>query len=92
MAETTDAHGLGEPILQTVLAEELAVYEANKLDWLKEHEGEFVLIKGKEVVGFFEDRDEALTAGYARFGLVNLMVKMVEETERIYNLPNGLFF
>jgi hypothetical protein len=74
------------------LTEELAVYEANKLDWLKEHEGEYVLIKGKEVVGFFEDEEEALTAGYARFGLVNLMVKMVEETERIYNVPNGLFF
>ena len=38
----------GEP-----LAEESRTYEANLERWAEEHAGEFVLIRGTEVVGFF---------------------------------------
>src|SRR4051794_40631688 len=72
----------------TSLAEEWAIYQANLPGWLEEHEGEHVLIKGSEVVGFFEDREEALMTGYARFGLVPLLVKQVTAFERIYNISN----
>ena len=72
------------------LSREQAVYEANLPRWLQEHEGAHVLIKGDEVVGFYETRDEALAAGYARFGVVPLFVKQITASEPIHHLPNVL--
>ena len=72
------------------LDREQAVYDANLPRWLQEHESEHVLIKGAEVVGFFATRDEALAAGYTRFGVVPLLVKEVVESEPVYHIPNVL--
>jgi hypothetical protein len=74
----------------TTLGREQAVYDANLPGWLSEHEGEHVLIKGDEVAGFFESRDDALTAGYARFGVVPLFIKEVAASEPVYRIPNAL--
>ena len=41
------------------LAEEIATCDAGLAEW-KEHEDRFVLIKGSEVNGFFDDYEEAL--------------------------------
>jgi hypothetical protein len=65
------------------LSQEQAVYEANMHRWLHEHEREYVLVKGVEVIGIFATRDEALDAGYARFGVVPLFVKEVMASEPI---------
>ena len=46
------------------LRQEQAVFDANLSAWLEDHEGKHVLIKGKTVDGFYDSRDEALTAGY----------------------------
>ena len=72
------------------LNREQAVYEANLSAWLSDHEGEFVVIKGEEVDGFYESRDEALTAGYSRFGIGPLFVKQVSPSEPIHHIPNAL--
>jgi hypothetical protein len=74
----------------TSLGREQAVYDANLPQWLREHDGAHVLIKGREVVGFYRSFDEALDAGYARFGVVSLFVKKVAASEPIYNIPNAL--
>jgi hypothetical protein len=66
------------------------VYEANLPRWLQEHGAAHVLIKGDEVVGFYETRDEALAAGYARFGVVPLFVKQIAASELIHHIPNVL--
>jgi hypothetical protein len=70
------------------LAKEWACYQAHLSDWLSDHEDEFVLIQGDEVYGFFETRDDALSAGYARFGVVPLFVKQVRPDEPTHNIPN----
>jgi len=57
---------------------------------LQEHDGAHVLIKGREVVGFYRTFEEALDAGYARFGVVPLFVKKVAASEPVYNIPNAL--
>ena len=62
----------GEP-----LAEESRTYEANVEQWAEEHAGEFVLIRGTEVVGFFETNEQALSEGYSRFGVAPFFVKQV---------------
>jgi hypothetical protein len=48
------------------------------------------LIKGKEVVGFYDTRHEAFAAGYARFGVVPLLVKEVLDSEPVRTIPNTL--
>ena len=63
----------GEP-----LAEESRTYEANvERRWAEEHAGEFVLIRGTEVVGFFGTNEKALTEGYKRFGIAPFFVRQV---------------
>jgi len=74
----------------TTLGREQGVYDANLPRWLQEHDGAHVLIKGREVVGFYRTFEEALDAGYARFGVVPLFVKKVAASEPVYNIPNAL--
>jgi hypothetical protein len=74
----------------TSLKREQAVYEANLSRWLSDHEGEYVLIKGDQVHGFYDSRDDALTAGYTRFGIGPLFVKQVSPSEPINHIPNAL--
>ena len=69
------------------LSREQAVYEANLSRWLSDHEGEYVLIK---VDGFHESRDEALTAGYSRFGIGPLFLKQVSPSEPVHHIPSAL--
>ena len=69
------------------LNREQAVYEANLPRWVSNHEGKYVLIKGDEVVGFYGSRDEALAAGYIRFGIGPLFVKQVRPPSRFITFP-----
>lgn len=50
------------------------------------HAGKWVVIKGKELVGIYADMQEALRAGYDRFGLEQFMVKEIAEKDRIYRV------
>jgi hypothetical protein len=88
MAEKARARPGRRPPRAT-LNREQAVYEANLPRWVPDHEGEHVLIKGSEVVGFYATRDEALAAGYARFGVVPLLVKLVALPEPVSQIPNA---
>lgn len=72
------------------LDREQAVYETNLSRWLSDHEGEYVLIKGDQVDGFYDSRDEALTAGYSRFGIGPLFVKQVSPSEPVYHISNAV--
>jgi hypothetical protein len=72
------------------LRAELDVFEAHLPGWL-DREGQHVLIRGQEVVGFFSTRDEALMTGYTRFGIVPFLVKQVVQAEPIYNLTHVEF-
>ncbi len=72
------------------LNREQSVYEANLSHWLTDHEGEYVLIKGEKVGGFYGSRDEALTVGYARFGIGPLFVKQISPSEPVHQIPNAL--
>jgi hypothetical protein len=53
------------------------------------HEGDWVLIKGDEIVGFFATFSEAANAGDTRFLLEPFMVKRVHEYEPL--LSNLIF-
>ncbi len=70
------------------LTNETAAYHAHLPRLLREHSGQFVLIKGDEVVGIFPDRSSALEDGYRRFGIVSFLVREISDNHPVIYLPN----
>lgn len=69
------------------LATELSIFESNKSRWLEEHEGEYVLIKGEEVVGFFEGEFDAARIGFERFGdNVPILVRQITSFDPVLHI------
>lgn len=62
------------------LEQELKTYEANVDKWT-DHAGKFVLIRGEEVVDFFAAYEDAIKAGYQKFGLEPFLVKQINAVE-----------
>ena len=69
------------------IAVEIATYKA-RLPELLAHEGDYVLIKGDQVIGFYKTSRAALRVGYRRFGEVPLLVKKVAAVEPVVYIPN----
>ncbi|MYF71779.1 MAG: hypothetical protein F4053_17470 [Proteobacteria bacterium] len=65
---------------------ELSVYQRNVKEWSADHAGQYVLIKHDEVCGFYESYDDALTAGYDRFGLESFFIKQINVTEQAHHI------
>ena len=82
----TQATGIGPPRAPIPLKLEIATYRA-RLPELLAHLGEYVLIKGYDIIGFFPDRSSARQMGYDRFGYVPMLIKEIQEKERIYYIP-----
>jgi predicted acetyltransferase len=59
------------------LQREAEVFATHLEEWRREHLGEFVLIKGDEIVGFYKRLDEAFAEGTRRFGLQEFFVKQI---------------
>jgi len=64
------------------LDKELATYRAN-LQELLVHEGKYVLIVGEEIIGLYDTRGEAISAGYERFGPIPLFTRKVALKEEV---------
>jgi hypothetical protein len=80
---------LSEPeVALHVLAEEMATYRDQLASLLQGQQGQYVLIKGTEVVGVFHDHSEALREGYERFGVVPFLVRQIVACEPVVYLPN----
>ena len=69
------------------IAEEIATYRA-KLPELIEHQGQFVLIKGTEIVGLFDEDSASIREGRRRFGIAPFLVKRITDVERVIYIPN----
>lgn len=74
-----------------VLATELKVYDAQKGALLAEHEGQFVLIHDRDIIGTYVAEDDALAEGYNRFGNVPFLVKRVDRIETPLNFVSMPF-
>ena len=69
------------------LAAEIRTYESKLTEWVP-REGQYVLIRGREVVGFFWDYAPAIQTGYARFGTgTPFLVKRIERQEHVQRFP-----
>jgi hypothetical protein len=73
-----------------VLDEELDSYKRELPNMLAAHSGEYALIHGQHVLGFWPTRVEAYAAGVERVGLGPFLVKKVEAVEPVFDLYVGL--
>ena len=64
------------------LEREQKTYE-QKLPELLTQAGKFALISGDEVAGVFGTYEDAIRAGYEKYGLTPFMVKQIHATERV---------
>ena len=67
------------------LTTELQVFDQHRKEWVKTHPGEFVVIVGTTVAGFFADYDTAFRAGLKKAARSqNFLVKQVWAEEPVY--------
>jgi len=69
---------------ERALDRELAVFEQHKVQWLGSNPGEFVVIAGTKVAGFFSDYESAFRAGIQAGFRDSFLVKQVCAEEPIY--------
>lgn len=62
---------------------ETRIYTAHLDEWRKSHLGEFVLIKGDEVVGFFPSLQAAFSRGTDKFGLDEFFIKQITPLDTV---------
>ncbi len=62
---------------------ELSVHHANLIELLA-NEGKYVVICGDEINGVFDSYDEALGAGYQKYGLTPFLAKQINRVEPIH--------
>jgi hypothetical protein len=67
------------------LQNELQLYAARKNEWVESNAGEFVVIVGTDVVGFFPDYETGFKAGLKKVhGGNNFLVKQIWAEEPVY--------
>jgi hypothetical protein len=71
------------------LATELTTYR-DRLDELLQHEGDYVVIKGREIAGFFCNRRSAVEAAVAAYGPGPCLVKKIVEKEAICRIGHAI--
>jgi hypothetical protein len=69
------------------LHEEIALFEMKRADLVAEHEDEFVLLKGSEIIGFYPTQQEAYVEGLKRFGNKPFLIKQVKSDDPPECLP-----
>lgn len=73
---------------KATLAAELVTYR-DRLDELLQHKGQYVVIKGQEIAGYFRDRRSAVEAAIAAYGPGPFLVKRVVEKEPIRRIGHA---
>jgi hypothetical protein len=74
---------------QPNLEREIKTY-TKRLPELSAQEGKFVLIEGEEVGGLFETYQDALKAGYEKYGIKPFLVKKISAAESLANFTREL--
>ncbi len=71
------------------LERELAVYNEHLMDLLA-NEGKYVVVHGEAIEGPFDSYEDALQAGYEKFGVVAFLVKQISRVEPIQYFSRDL--
>jgi hypothetical protein len=67
------------------LRDELITYRDHLKELLRD-EGKFVLIKGREIIGIYTERNEALREAISRFGGETVLIKRIAAKEPIISM------
>ncbi len=67
-----------------ILEDEFQLFGQHKHEWLQSHAGEFVVIGGTTVAGFYLDYESAFRAGLRRFGSRAFLIKQVLVEEPVH--------
>jgi hypothetical protein len=71
--------------MPVALQREYDFFCAHRKKFMKTHKYKFVVIKGEEVIGFYDCYEKALEAGLARFGATTpFFIEEVKKEEVIY--------
>lgn len=72
------------------LENEFKHFDVNRHEWLKEHKGEFALIKNSTLVAFCPTNAQAYRKGLAEYGNTAFLIKQVlpENEEEVARLPS----
>jgi hypothetical protein len=76
--------------MNATLARELVTFRDKLDEMLDGHEGDFVVIKVDEIIGYHAGRDDALRAVFERFGTEPALVKKVMEREPLVSIGRVL--
>jgi hypothetical protein len=71
------------------LEKELQTYEAHVAEWADQN-GKFVLIHGDEVADFFAAYEDALKAGYQKYGLEPFLVKQINAVGAVQHITRHI--
>lgn len=63
------------------LESELQYFEARRAELVESARGKYALIKGNQLGGIYADRNEAIRAGYEKFGNEPFLVKEILEVD-----------
>ena len=72
------------------LKDELKYFESIKANLLKTHNGKYVLIKDKQIIGFYRDGKKAMIAGYKKFGTAPFLVRPIKEKRDVFYFTSSL--
>ncbi len=66
-------------MVETKLAQERRFFDRNIATWLEQESniGKWALVKGDELIGMYEDFDEAIHIGFEKFGLSSFLVSQI---------------
>ena len=63
--------------MEPILTKETEVFNVHLDEWRNTQMGKFVLIKGEQVVGFYDSLTDAFSEGSKRYGLEDFFVKQI---------------
>jgi hypothetical protein len=70
-----------------MLEKERKYFESNRVEWLKEYFGKYVLVKEENLLGTFNNQKDALIEGARRFGKESFLVRKVEGSDELIYIP-----
>jgi len=70
--------------VENALITELEFYRRHRSDWIHDHIGEFVLVHGQELGGFYAEYETALRAGLRAFGIEPFLIKQICAQEPVF--------
>ena len=71
----------------SMLEREIEYYEEHRHELLAANAGQFVLIKGGELIGAFSTLQEAYNQGITRFGNIPILIRQILPADPPHKIP-----